>query len=323
MARMRVQFRIWENWRMDGKTRKLGFAALLAVALFCLNRGCSAVNASPSWVAGTAWFAAAAAFLVVVIWLWDHTSGWHWIIRTVCSMVVVAVIAVATYGPISNQYNTEHTPVQAKPKTPPVTDGEKAPDTRKTEEQQAPKAPEGEARRKVVAKPKTEVPRPKAPTPVQPAPPVGNSGSVGTLTQGPCSVAQIGGSNNQATGGNCGPPPPKLTWSQEEDPAAGKTTITLGVDRSMEIPVFIAQCDRPCRTLRASAAPGMSQINSRDYHPPDNPSKLRDMTLIEADLPRPLGAGIKITWDVQSEDGKPVRIISVLTPAMLNSSRGN
>jgi hypothetical protein len=96
---------------MEGKSsRRLGFAALLALVLFCLNRGCSAVNASPSWVAGTAWFTAATVLLVIVIWLWDHTSTRHWVIKLTCSVFVVAVIAIAGYGPIMDQYSIEHAP---------------------------------------------------------------------------------------------------------------------------------------------------------------------------------------------------------------------
>src|SRR5882672_1877470 len=59
------------------------------------------------------------------------------------------------------------------------------------------------------------------PTPEKPQPPVGknrssangthaagdNSAAIGSVNQGPCSVLQAGGSNNQATGGNCAPQP--------------------------------------------------------------------------------------------------------------------
>ena len=39
-----------------------------------------------------------------------------------------------------------------------------------------------------------------------------NNGQVGTINEAPCSVTQIGGSGNQATGGNCGPPALEIRW---------------------------------------------------------------------------------------------------------------
>lgn len=39
-----------------------------------------------------------------------------------------------------------------------------------------------------------------------------NNTQVGTVNEAPCSVTQIGGSGNQATGGNCGPPALEIRW---------------------------------------------------------------------------------------------------------------
>jgi len=44
--------------------------------------------------------------------------------------------------------------------------------------------------------------------------PSGTPPTVGAVTQGPCSIAQIGGSNNQASGGTCAPPDRAFTDEQ-------------------------------------------------------------------------------------------------------------
>jgi hypothetical protein len=80
---------------------------MVAVALFFLNRGYSAVNASPSWIAGTAWFASAAALLIALVWLWDHTNKRHWGVRLGLSLFVVFAIFVVGYNPIRDQYRRE------------------------------------------------------------------------------------------------------------------------------------------------------------------------------------------------------------------------
>jgi hypothetical protein len=96
--------------------RRLGFGAVLAVALFAANRGCSTVNASPSWIIATAWFAGTTTFLVVAIWFWEHTTQRHWIVRSTLSLFVVSTMSVITYGPIREQYRREHTVTSGFPK---------------------------------------------------------------------------------------------------------------------------------------------------------------------------------------------------------------
>src|SRR5258708_23791281 len=98
--------------------RRVGFGAILAVAVFCANRGYSAVNASPSWIIGTAWFAGAAALLVAAVWMWEHTTKWHWGRRLALSVVLLAGVYLAAFGPVSDQYKREHT--VAPPAAPPV-----------------------------------------------------------------------------------------------------------------------------------------------------------------------------------------------------------
>ncbi len=68
------------------------------------------MNASPSWISGTAWFTGATVLLVVAIWLWEHTNKWHWGIRLGLSLLVVCVVSLAAYSPIMDQYRKENKP---------------------------------------------------------------------------------------------------------------------------------------------------------------------------------------------------------------------
>jgi len=90
------------------KSRTLGFGVLVTIAFLGVNRGCSSVNASPSWIIGTAWFALSAACLVILIWLWDHTNRHNPIVRSALSLVVVGAIVASTYNPVREQYRKEH-----------------------------------------------------------------------------------------------------------------------------------------------------------------------------------------------------------------------
>jgi hypothetical protein len=82
----------------------------------------------------------------------------------------------------------------------------------------------------------------------------GNTASPGTvtapITSGPCSVVQVGGSDNQAVGGNCGPPPLVLdvvsvkSGSEGTDftekPGFVKTEITIVPNQQVTAPFIIA-----------------------------------------------------------------------------------
>jgi hypothetical protein len=133
-----------------------------------------------------------------------------------------------------------------------------------------------------------------------------NSGSVvGNITPGPCSNVQVGGSNNVAIGGNCGPPEPNITWSTQDELSAEKTItwISLKVDHPMDLPAFAATCDRPCKSLGASLE-GYSHAADLKINKPN-------MTGIVLLAPRPLGQGLQVHWPVQSLDGGYVKIIEV------------
>jgi hypothetical protein len=87
--------------------RKFGFSILAGLVLFGVNRGCSAVNASPSWMAGVFWFLFSIGLLVYGIWAWDHTANRHPVVRVGLSFLVMAGGSWITYRPIYDQYNRE------------------------------------------------------------------------------------------------------------------------------------------------------------------------------------------------------------------------
>ena len=86
-----------------------GLCLLLAIIMFAIQQGCSAVNAPPSWIIGALWFAVVAMLLVAGIWCWDQTSKRHWIIRTLLSVICVAGVSLASYKSILKQYKAELT----------------------------------------------------------------------------------------------------------------------------------------------------------------------------------------------------------------------
>src|SRR2546423_1679322 len=100
--------------------RRLGFGVLASIALFAITRGCTSVNASPSWLIGTGWFALAAALCIAAIWTWEHTANRHAALRVGLSIVTLIAFAVCAYPSIADQYRREHAPAppviaQAKP----------------------------------------------------------------------------------------------------------------------------------------------------------------------------------------------------------------
>lgn len=63
------------------------------------------------------------------------------------------------------------------------------------------------------------------------------SAAIGSVAQGPCSVLQAGGSNNTATGGNCGPKPLTMSDAQQNEIAKLLTSfkgqvVEIDVDRA-------------------------------------------------------------------------------------------
>ncbi|MDQ6704434.1 MAG: hypothetical protein M3Z85_00570, partial [Acidobacteriota bacterium] len=98
-----------ERTKERSKTpRRLGFGFLASLALFAITRGCTAVNASPSWLVGSGWFALAAALSIAAIWTWEHTTKWYVGIRIILSAITLIVFAISAFPSISDQYRREH-----------------------------------------------------------------------------------------------------------------------------------------------------------------------------------------------------------------------
>ena len=162
---------------------------------------------------------------------------------------------------------------------------------------------------------KKEPDRPKRVVPTMPAPlPTVVQNNTQGINIGPGATAP----NAQVI--NNGPPEPQLTWEQEQtihqnnpmrgDGQDGKPSINirLSVDRSMEVPAFVARCDRPCKTLSFHPMlPFFSTPAGDILSVPTDPT----ITGINIKTPRPLGAGIRILWEVQAVDASTLRIISV------------
>jgi len=192
--------------------RKFGFAGMcFGVGFICwaIQKGDAALNPSLSWTTGLGWYSAATLLLVAGIWLWNQTANRHWIARTVLTVVALVGMILLCYGPVIQQYRREHL-IQAKASEQAVTP---PPTPRPAEKQADPTA---------AAKKTSGNPRPRKiaiasskqkATALEPSGgPLAPTGvpSVGSINQGPCGVLQIGGSGNQATGGNCDVPPPKI-----------------------------------------------------------------------------------------------------------------
>jgi hypothetical protein len=100
-------------------------------------------------------------------------------------------------------------------------------------------------------------------------------------------------------------PIPIVSWNQADGSDKTNVVITLKVDHSMEIPAFVAICDRPCKSSGASSL-GYSQ--SADLKIVGNPNATGVVLL----APRPLGPGIGVTWGIKSLDGETLKINNVL-----------
>jgi hypothetical protein len=88
--------------------RRLGFAVIVAVALFSANRGFAAANATPSWTQSTFWFVLTGLILVAAVWFWEYTEKRHLRVRIGASILIAVVVFFLGYGPVRNQYQKEH-----------------------------------------------------------------------------------------------------------------------------------------------------------------------------------------------------------------------
>src|ERR1700733_1981498 len=124
-------------------------------------------------------------------------------------------------------------------------------------------------------------------------------------SSGDCSPNIIGGANTV----NCGPPEPKINWylsKQWISKGVAITEIVFTLDHSIEIPAFRAKCDRPCKTDYAWPVDG-GGVSTKLLHWDDHPN----FAGVDFPAPRPLGAGVRILWVIESLDPNPVQVITL------------
>lgn len=101
-------------------------------------------------------------------------------------------------------------------------------------------------------------------------------------------------------------PPTNISWTQSQSSTSGKAAVIvkLSVDSSVNIPAFLATCDRPCNTSQAiTAGVSMAQFLSSNS---DN-----TVTGFVFSTPRPLTAGTRVTWTILSNDDQPINVLKV------------
>lgn len=124
-------------------------------------------------------------------------------------------------------------------------------------------------------------------------------------TQAPCSGGiAIGGGT--ANGGNCGPPEPTLTWNIGPTTSSHDVLVSLTVDRSWDLPGFIATCDRPGVTTDVGLPALGNSFRRIMTSSPDGKNKVA-MMLLSA-----LGAGVTVQWYIGPQDGgEPIKVLAV------------
>lgn len=140
------------------------------------------------------------------------------------------------------------------------------------------------------------------------------------ITQGSGSIAQVGGTGNQATVNNYEPLPPTVTWKHVEVPSNFTSTkypraaATLWLDRSWPDAKFGVLCDRPCKGVGTS---GVAGYNGADWGQ-DTENKNLAIFIIHA--PNPFPSDTEFTLVVESEDDKTITITAL---SRLNFAAGH
>jgi hypothetical protein len=91
----------------SSKFRQFGFAGLcFLVAFVCwaIQKSDAAVNPAPSWISGLLWYGVA----IAGVWSWDQTANRHVVVRSLTSVVVLAMMGWASFNPIRQEYRREH-----------------------------------------------------------------------------------------------------------------------------------------------------------------------------------------------------------------------
>jgi hypothetical protein len=97
---------------------------------------------------------------------------------------------------------------------------------------------------------------------------------------------------------------PNISWTQEQTELIdGKPTVTVlfRVDATLELPAFLAICDRPCKPIYAEAG---QMSHRRELTWPGHP----DLAGTFFDLPKPMPGGTSCKLRIESADSGPVKI---------------
>lgn len=138
------------------------------------------------------------------------------------------------------------------------------------------------------------------------APPVKVNGDVNQANSGGCNQLAIGNNNTN----NCVPPAPKMSWTQKPydlgpnyKPAV---IVYMSFDGNLNLPAFMATCDRPCEVQEGSVDRVMTTPGPILHGGPTEAG-------IVLDAPRPLGAGEHPYMIIESKDNLPIRVLNVVT----------
>jgi hypothetical protein len=99
---------------------------------------------------------------------------------------------------------------------------------------------------------------------------------------------------------------PNISWTQEQsDLSDGKPTVTVlfRVDAALNLPAFVAICDRPCKPIYAEAGP-MSHRRDITW------LGRSDLAGVFFDIPKPLPTGTSCKLRIVSADNTPVKIVT-------------
>ncbi len=136
---------------------------------------------------------------------------------------------------------------------------------------------------------------------------------VGTLTQGPGSIAQIGGTGNQASITNIGiePPLPNVTWTLKAMPSGESKNpaveLEMRVDRPLSNPTFRAVCDRPCQSESGSIhVPGAMFQTQRGWDE-TNPN----VAILHFNIPSIITPDTPVGWVLRSQDNQQIQVLEI------------
>ncbi len=259
---------------------------------------------SPNW----GWVFLAAGLIALLVYFKKGRGERRWprYIVVGAPLVLLAVVAVLL------GWKATHRRIAPIPSPPPAADAKNAPPKEDSKDQPTAKTDAGVKKtpgeKKETSKATGTTQQGKEAGTTVPSSSSANS-SVGTVNAGPCSVLQVGGTGNRATGGTCGPPAPEVLASQQVkresgDPSAPwMTTFTINATGQVITGTLRLKCTG--RVVKA----GIGRINPFQFMPGSNGPDPGDPTVVVYELsPEPLSPGRLISVTVYSLE--PVTVVS-------------